>query len=185
MKHGSGNSSGNSVGCRLQAAGCSVWLVACSVWLVAGLMGCESLQRKLTRKPKHPSPAPSPIISFEDYTRTMTPLDRYRKHYLMFDYWNSELIEALRSNPINPKRLTRTSSESLAELETMRTLVTDELAERFVPLIQQRTKIHRELQRSGFSASSSMIIGRELEAHTRQVHRELFWRDVEDQLNKE
>lgn len=156
--------------------------VACCLLLVAALMGCESLQRKLTRKPKHPNPPPTPIISFEDYTRTMTPLDRYRKHYLMFDYWNSQLIEASRSDPINPKRLARASDESLAELETMRALVTDELAERFVPLIEARKKISQALQHPGFSAFRSTIIGRELEAQARQIHRELYWRDVEDRL---
>ena len=140
------------------------------------------MQRKFTRKPKHPSPRPSPIISFEDYTRTMTPLDRYRKHYLMFDYWNSQLIEALSSNPVNPKRLARSSEESLAELETMRTLVVDELAERFVPLIEARKTLYRELQHPGFSAPRSTIVGRELEAQARQIHRELYWRDVEDRL---
>ena len=145
-------------------------------------MGCESLQRKLTRKPKHPSPSPSPIIRFEDYTRTMTPLDRYRKHYLMFDYWNGELINALGSSPLNPKRLARACGESLAELETMRTLVTDELAQRFIPLIDARTQLNQELQHPGFNAFRSTIIGRELETQARQIHRELYWRDVEDHL---
>ena len=180
------NLSGNSVGCKLQATGCSrlqiVPLVACSLWLAAGLTGCESLQRKFTRKPKHATAAPSPIISFQDYSRAMTPLDRYRKHYMMFDYWNEGLIEALQSNPINPKRFKRSSSEALEELKTMSNLVVDDVAARLAPLIEERAKIDRDLQRAGFNTSQANVLGRTLEAQTRQIHREFFWRDVEDHL---
>ena len=112
----------------------------------------------------------------------MTPLDRYRKHYLMFDYWNEELIEALQSNPINPKRFKRASSEALEELRTMSSLVVDDVAARFTPLIEERDQIDRDLQSGGFNTSQANIFGRTLEAQTRQIHREFFWRDVEDRL---
>jgi len=35
--------------------------------LSAGMTGCESLQKKFTRKPKHPQQGLSPIITFEDF----------------------------------------------------------------------------------------------------------------------
>ena len=150
--------------------------------LLPVVTGCESLQRKFTRKSRQPVARPNPIIQFEDYTRTMTPLDRYRKHYLMFDYWNDELLQALQSNSPNPKRFKRASSESLSELKTMQQLVTDDVAARFDPVIEARTKIDRELQSASFSNAQTSSIGHVLEAQTRQVHRELFWRDVEDKL---
>ena len=177
------NSSGNSVGCKLQAASCRLWLVACSLWLVAGLTGCESLQRKFTRKPKHPVAAPTPIISFQDYTRAMTPVDRYRKHYMMFDYWNSELVESLQDSSPNPKRFKRASGEALDELKTLRSLVTDDVAPQFDPLIEQRTNANDQLQSANFNAFQGNAIARTMEAQGRQVHRELFWRNVEDHLN--
>ena len=158
----------------LLVAGC--WLLA------AGLTGCESFQRKFTRKEKHPKPAPTPIISFQDYSRAMTPLDRYRKHYAIFDYWNAELIAALEVRTPNPKRIKLASTEALAELEAMRTLVTDDIATRFDPLLKARTALGRELQSPSFSATQSETVKRELEAQTRQIHRELFWREVKDQL---
>ena len=182
MKHSSRNLSGNSVGCRLQAAGCRLWLVACSLWLAAGLTGCESLQRKFTRKPKHPAAAPTPIISFQDYTRTMTPVDRYRKHYMMFDYWNSELVESLQDSSPNPKRFKRASGEALDELKTLRSLVTDDVAPQFDPLIEQRTKVNDQLQSANFSESLANAVAHAMEGQGRQIHRELFWRDVEDHL---
>ena len=146
------------------------------------LTGCESLQRKLTRKPKHPLERPSPIINFQDYSRAMTPLDRYRKHYLMFDYWNGELIDTLQSTPPNPKRFKRSSSESLGELKTMKDLMVDDLALRFEPLVEARTKINDQVQRGAIGPSDTNALWRTLEAQTRQIHREFFWRDVQEQL---
>ena len=154
-----------------------VWMV-----LAVGLSGCESLQRKFTRKPKHPEPVPSPIIQFQDYTRTMTPLDRYRKHYLMFDYWNSELLDALQQPPLNSKRFRRDSSETLGELQTLQQLLNDGLASRLAPLIKERMRFDQDLRSGSFSDAQASALLRTLEAQTRQIHREFFWRDVQDQL---
>ena len=150
--------------------------------LMLALTGCESLQRKLTRKPKHPAAAPGPIINFQDYSRAMTPLDRYRKHYLIFDYWNGELLAGLLASPLNPKRYKRASSESLAELETMQGLLSDEMAMRLAPLVEQRTKLNQQLQSPAFSAAQSPIVSRTVEQQSREIHRDFFWRDVEDRL---
>ena len=160
------------------------WRRLCAVCcaLSAVLTGCESLERKFTRKPTGPKPAPTPIITFEDYTRTMTPLDRYRKHYLMFDYWNGEVLQALQSPPLNPKRFGRASSEALGELTTLQGLLADDLAARLVPLIEERAKIDRALRSGSFSESQAQIIVHALEAQTRQIHREFFWRDVQDHV---
>ena len=161
---------------------CVRWLCAVCCVLCAALTGCESLQRKFTRTPKHPRPSPHPIINFEDYTRAMTPLDRYRKHYLMFDYWNDELIEALQSHPINPKRFKLASSEALEELQTMQGLLMDDVAVRLAPLIEERTRINQQLQGVGFNDSHANLMGRTLEDQTRQINRNFFWRDVEEKL---
>ena len=150
-------------------------------WSLVTLMGCESVQRKFTRK-SAPKPPPSPIINFEDYTKAMTPLDRYRKHYLMFDYWNGELVDALHQLPSSPKRLKRASTESLSELETMQGLLAEETAVRLTPLIEERKKMHQQLTTSYFSDSQTSVVWRVLEAQTRQIHREFFWRSVEEHL---
>lgn len=157
-------------------------LVAGCWWLVAGLTGCESFQRKFTRKSKIPKPPPTPIINFEDYTRAMTPLDRYRKHYMMFDYWNTELIDTLAASPLNPKRFKRASTDALEELKTIRTLVSDEVAARLTPLIEERAKIDDRLQREAFSPTLVHGLRHTLEVQQREIRRHFFWRDVQDQL---
>ena len=156
------------------------WVVSCL--LLAALSGCESVQRKFTRRPKRPEPPPSPIINFQDYSRAMTPLDRYRKHYLMFDYWNDELIESLQSVPLNSKRFRRASTEALAELRTMQGLVSHEVAGRMTLLVDERSRIDRQLQTGMIAETQAGLISRTLEVQTRQVQREFSWRNVQDQL---
>ena len=160
-----------------------VVILAAGGWLLlSGLTGCESLQKKLTRKPKQPQARPNPIIQFQDYSRAMTPLDRYRKHYMIFDYWNSDLLESLQRRPLNPKRYRLASKESLGELQALQGLLTEELAGRLAPLIEERTELDRRLQRVDASDSQVPFLQRDLEAQTRQFQREFFWRKVEDHL---
>ena len=156
-------------------------VVACCVLLVA-VVGCESFQRKFTRRSKRAAPPPSPIINFQDYSQAMTPLERYRKHYLMFDYWNGELIDALKSEPPNPKRYKRASNEAIAELQAMQGLVKEELAHRFEPVLAERSRLDRQLQSATFDATRASAAWRVLDTQILAIHRAFFWRDVEDEL---
>ena len=154
--------------------------VACGLSLVA-VVGCESLQRKFTRKPSQSHPL-SPIIQFEDYTRSMTPLDRYRKHLMLFDYWNNDLTESLQGSSCNAKRLRRASSESLLELQTLQGLLTDEAATRLTQLLEERAAINQQIQQGTVEPFQANVVVRTLEAQTRQMHRDFYWRKVEDRL---
>ena len=146
------------------------------------MMGCESLQRKFTRKPKQPPAAPSPIIQFQDYTMALTPLDRYRKHYLMFSYWHDALLDGLEAIPLNSKRFRRASEESLGELNILQGLLTDDLAIRLTPIIEERAAIDHQLQHRQLGEAQARIIWRTLESQERRIHREFYWRDVVDHL---
>ncbi|MBI4342787.1 MAG: hypothetical protein HY599_05420 [Candidatus Omnitrophica bacterium] len=124
----------------------------------------------------------TPIIQFQDYTRAMTPMDRYRKHTMLFDYWNSDLLETLQSRSFNAKRARRASSESLLELQTLHSLLTDEPAGAFAPLIEERTRINAQIQAGGVVPSQARGVVQVLESQTRRLHREFYWRKVEDRL---
>ena len=156
------------------------WLLAAGCWLLAA-GGCESLQRKFTRKPSQSRPL-SPIIQFQDYTRSMTPLDRYRKHLMLFEYWDAGLIESLQSSSFNAKRLKRASSESLLELQTLQQLLTDDRAATLAPLVEERAAINQRIQQGRVEPFQASVVVRMLEGHTRQIHREFYWRKVEDHL---
>ncbi|MBI2093210.1 MAG: hypothetical protein HYT88_00590 [Candidatus Omnitrophica bacterium] len=146
--------------------------------------GCESLQRKFTRKPKHPLPRPTPVIQFEDYTGAMTPLNRYRKHYLQFQYWNGELLQALGSSPFSLKRLRRASSEALTELTTLQDLLHEEQAQLLTPLIEERLAANRQIQSVAFGTAQAQTVSHLIETQSRQIYREFFWREMEDKLRQ-
>ena len=159
-------------------------LLSAFCFLLTGTTGCESLQKKFTRKPKNPT-RPSPIIAFQDYTRAMTPLDRYRKHYLLFDYWNEQLLDVLQEGDrANPKRIQRTSGESLSELETLQGLLQDGVAAQAGPWVEERRKVHRQLDAGFYTPSQLNAVRRTLELQTRQFRRQFYWRHVEDQLKE-
>ncbi len=171
---------------------CRGLVVCCALSVV--LAGCESLEKKFTRKSKTPLGRPSPIVQFQDYSHSMTPMDRYRKHYAMFDYWNSELLDALSGGvsaavssqgPMNDKRVQRASSESLEELRTIQGLMGEELSPKVAPLLEQRTALQEQIQHSSLSPFSVDAMRRVLEAQTRQIHRDLYWRKVQDHLKGE
>jgi len=111
-------------------------------------------------------------------------LDRYRKHFLMFEYWNGELIESLRQPPINPKRFRRASSEALAEMEQLKALLSEDAAARLAPHIETRKTIDAQLQSGSVLEAQASALWHELNAQTRQLHRQFYWREVEEMLNQ-
>lgn len=112
----------------------------------------------------------------------MAPLDRYRKHYLIFDYWNDELLEALQGSTPNMKLCRRASAEALGELTTLQGFLADEVAVRLAPMVEERVQINDKLQRGSVNPSETNLLWRQLERQARQIHRDFFWRDVEDHL---
>ena len=154
-------------------------VVAGASLLCAG--GCESWQRKFTRKKKGPVERPTPIINFIDYSSAMTPSERYRKHYLIFDYWNTELSSALSTSLINGKRVRRASTESLNELRALRGILNEELAGRLDPILASREKTDDMIQRGGAQNLANILLS-DINTQTRALHREFTWRKVEDRL---
>ena len=155
-------------------------IVACGLLIPAA--GCsEAWQRKFTRKPKTPQRL-SPVIQFQDYSQAMTPMDRYRKHYAIFNYWNAELLDGLGGSNTNPKRVRQASSESLNELRTLQGLLVPAAAGPVDPLLAERARIDQQIQSGLLTPSQWDWIRRQLETQTRAIHRTMFWRNVEDQL---
>ena len=162
----------------------TAFLLTAHCVLLTSLTGCESFQKKFVRKSKHSKTSYASIINFEDYAHAMTPLDRYRKHNLLFDYWNGELLDAFQEPHLNSKRCIRASDEALSELRTMQHLLVEEPAARVAPLIEERARLHADLKSGLLDGQRANRAWHVLEDQTRRVHREFFWRDVEDHLKQ-
>lgn len=123
------------------------------------------------------------MVTFRDYTEGVTPLDRYRKHFVVFAYWNDQLMTELQQRDRNPKRLRRASGESLQELQSLQGLLQPDASAGLQPLLEARARIDRQLQHDTMMDSQRHTLLRTLEAQTRQLNREFYWRTVQDRLN--
>lgn len=151
--------------------------------LFTGLTGCESLQKKFTRKPKTPVERPQPVVSFRNYMEGATLMDRYRKHYAMFAYWNDQLITELQQpRDMNPKRAQRASKETLQELRILSELLREDAAAELQPMIEERARLDQHLQDSMTGGTQLRNTARTLETQTRQITRRFDWRRVQDRL---
>ena len=160
--------------------------IVCLLAAVCGIaaLGCESLERKFTRKSKRSADRVTPVINFQDYSQTMTPSERYRKHALMFDYWNSELLDALQAQSPNFKRYRKASAEALTELTTLQGLLTEDVAPRMSPLLQERQQIDRQFQAATFNPSQATAIRQTVERQTRDINRHFSWQDMSQHLKE-
>ena len=152
-----------------------------AIALLAGA-GCESMQQKFTRRKTKVEEAPAPVITFEDYSRTQTPLDLYRKHYLMFEYWNSELQDALESSPVNPKRVRLASEESYLELQSLQRLLTEEAGAPLAAVLEERRGLNAQLNNQSLSRPAAQLLKKPIDAHARLINGQFFWRTMKDRL---
>jgi hypothetical protein len=156
------------------------WVVVAGVVLACA--GCESMQKKFTRKPKEPVARPSPVVSFRNYMEGTTPMERYRKHYAMFSYWNDQLITELQQRDVSPKRAKRASQGALQELDTLRDLLRDDAVAELQPIIQGWVQVDKQLDSTVTAGVQLKSTARILETQTRQLSRRFDWRKVEDRL---
>lgn len=172
---------------KQQAAGSrqeSIALLTAYCILLTGLTGCsEALQKKFIRKKKTPQERPSPVVTFRNYMEGITPLERYRKHYAMFAYWNDQLITELQQpRDMNPKRVRHASQEALQELRALGALLREDAATELQPFLEHRTHVNRQLHGGVTTGNQLASVVRDLEAQTRQLHRRFDWRRVQDRL---
>ena len=152
---------------------------------VAGLLiatGCtDAMMKKFVRQPKA-QPRPSPIVQFDEYAASTSPLDLYRKHATVFEYWNAELLDALLPTANNSKRVKRASQESLRQLEAMVQLLADASAGQVQPLLEERRKLDRQLQDQVDDHAQAALLRQSLELQQRRLHRYMAVGKVTDHL---
>ena len=157
------------------------------LWWLSGLLliglvaasGCDSFERKFIRQSKYVRP--SPVIQFQDYSKGATPLDRYRMHALLFDYWNDLLLQEL-NGAMNLKRARHVSHEALSELGALESLLQEQPAAELAAMKALWIGVDQQLQEAKLVPPNTDTMRRQLERQTREFEHRFSWRDVQEQM---
>lgn len=92
------------------------------------LTGCESLQKKFTRKRKSSKTQEEMVIVPRDYEANPLANDvRYKQYFVYWKSWNQELVSAL-NDQASYKKIISCVEQARMNLEKMTTLLKDEKA---------------------------------------------------------
>ena len=136
-----------------------------------------TIQKKFTRKIYHPPPAAA--IATKDYESQLSPEERYRRHYAMWDFWQAELMEGLSGNT---KRAIRAAEEGLGELQAMQSLLVPDKREPLGVLIARWTLLRDQLVQGTMSDTACYRWRSELESQKRTLHHDFAWQRVQESV---
>jgi len=112
-----------------------ILLVLLSGFLLLDLLGCEAFTRKFTRKPKKSDAAIEMVLVPEEYQGpNLTKEEIYRQHYLYWNSWQDELINALTQNASLKKKVD-CAREALKNLVNMKMMLVEDAQKNFDPEI--------------------------------------------------
>jgi len=150
--------------------------------LVLLLTGCSTLpalQRKFIRKKKH-HPPPAVRVTTKDYALSLSPEERYRRHFALWDFWHAEMLEGLGDSR---KKTLRAVDEAMAELEALRGLLVPEQGEKMTAHLGRLDQLRRELSKDALSSTAIFRWRSVLEQQQRVIRRELSWKDVQESIH--
>ncbi|MFH1791670.1 MAG: hypothetical protein ABH885_06800 [Candidatus Omnitrophota bacterium] len=96
-------------------------LMLAAVFCAGAMTGCASLRKKFIRKKKEKEETPQ-YLGIKEYKVTPS-IELYKKHYIYWRSWNTEINENLGDNPKNDLVCIR---QMIGNLEDMRGMLVDE-----------------------------------------------------------
>ncbi len=142
------------------------------------LPGCAGLQRKFVRKPKEKE-KPTPVVQTIDYSVGLRSEELYKKHFLFWQSWHTELIDRIGDNF---KKRTVCYDQIMTSLKSMRKYLIEEKARELDPFIVQIESIGKDTKKERLSATEVYRIKTVLEKTKRQIDKRFSYRDVKNYL---
>lgn len=100
-----------------------IFAVLLFCFLLFDLLGCEAFTRKFTRKTKKSDTAVEMVLTPEEYHGpNLTKEEIYRQHYLYWNSWQDELINAF-TQKASLKKKVDCSQEALKNLVNMKMML--------------------------------------------------------------
>lgn len=142
------------------------------------LTGCAGLQRKFTRKKKKEERV-APIITTYDYSKELRVDELYKKHFLFWKSWQTELIDKM---DFTYKKRTVCYDHTVANLLEMRKYLTGSKLEEIGPFITEIKSIDPDIKKRGLSKSERYRMKQLLEKTKRQIDKRFSYSEVKDFL---
>lgn len=148
-------------------------------FLIVSLTGCDSLQRKFTRKKKEPVKAPR-FYQLKKYEKKPTP-ELYKKHYAYWVSWQSELIEVAGENSKKDKRCIE---EIIGNLYDMQNILVKEKGDELTPHIERLLRVKDIIFRGDLNRANRDYVISTLQHEDRVIKSNFNYSKVKDYLKK-
>lgn len=152
-------------------------IVVVALFVAFNMVGCANLQRKFTRKKKETVKMPR-IYKVRDYERKPTP-ELYKKHYVYWESFQSEMIKTLGKNHKKDKMCIEHILSNLKDMQNM--LVPDKAAQMDLH-ISRLAKVKDVVEKEELSKFNQNYIMMTLERESRYIKREFVYDKVKNSL---
>jgi len=155
-------------------------LIACALILTMTVSstGCAALQKKFARKKKKEKRI-APIITTYDYSKELRVDELYKKHFLFWQSWQTELID--RMDATRKKRIT-CYDYTVSSLMEMRKYLVGPKAGELEGFINEVKSIESDVKKKRLSKSGQYRVIRLLERTKRQIDRKFSYSNVKGSL---
>ena len=148
-------------------------------FLLLNLAGCDSIQKKFTRKKKEPVKAPR-LYQEKKYEKKPTP-ELYKKHFSYWVSWQSELISLLGQNH---KKDARCIEEIVGNLKDMQNILVPEKGVEMESHIEKLEKVKNIILNEDLSQANKVYVMATLEREDRAIKREFKYSKVKNYFKK-
>ena len=167
-------------GFRFLRASVFAGLFVCSI---IGLCGCESVAKKFSRKPKpQDKPVANMIVVPENYPASQeSKEERYRRFFLYWSSWHSELIDALSESRPNIKKQRSCAEEAIRNLESIKSMLAENKRVKIDGYILSMRALDRNVSGDLYGNNSAANC-REAENLERRINRDMQYSIVKGDL---
>jgi len=155
------------------------FFVLLTVVLLAGLIGCDAIQKKFTRKNKPTVKIPR-FYQLKKYTRKPSP-ELYKQHFAYWESWQSELIQFLGQNH---KKDVRAMEEALGHLKDMQSILIPSKADDIQPHVEKMEEAKEIVLRGDLTFATQDYVRGVLDREDRAIKREFCYNKVKNDLRK-
>ena len=150
-----------------------------ALMLLVSFTGCAALQRKFTRKKKNDGGRVAPVITTYDYSKDLRVDELYKKHFLFWKTWHSELIDRMDTGH---KKRAACFDHAVANLVEMKNYLADPKAQELDPYIEKMANITNDIRDKRLSKSEKYNLKQMLEKTQREINKYFSFSDVKDFL---